>query len=90
MYDEVQSLIRRNTCDTVPRKYVTGHQLIKVTCSFKCKTKPDGNISKFNAKYYVGGYVEKILYPEPLETYYLVLQWNTVILMLIMMCVSNS
>ena len=58
--------------------------MIPGTCSFKCKRKPDWNINKFKALYFVIGGVQKILYPETFNLYYLVVQWDTVSFMFIL------
>ena len=54
------------------------------TWSFKCKRKHDWTISKFKARYFVKGDIQKRLPPKPLNSYYIVLQWATVRLLLIL------
>ena len=45
------------------------------------------NTNKFKARYFIIRIFKEILDPEPLNTYYPVLQWATVILMLILKCI---
>ena len=69
------------------RKSVDNHNVLPVTWYFKCKRKSYREISKFKARYCVRGGVQKILYPEPLNLYSLVVQWSTVRFMLNLQCV---
>ena len=87
MYDEIQSLMRRYTWEIVSRKLVADHNVIPGTCSFKCKKKPGRTIRKFKARYCVRGYIQKILSLKPLNLYSPVVQWATVMLMLILQCI---
>ena len=87
MDDEIQSLMRRYTWDIVSRKSVADHNVLPGTWSFKCKRKPDWTIRKFKARYCVRGDIQKVLSPKPLNSYYTVLQWATVRLMLILQCI---
>ena len=61
--------------------------MIPGTWSFKCKKKHDWKIRKFKARYYVIRDIQKRLSPKPLNSYYLVVQWATVRLMLILQCI---
>ena len=54
------------------------------TWSLKCNRKPDWIISKFKAQYCGIEGVQNRLSPEPLNSYSPVVQWSTVILMLIL------
>ena len=87
MDDEIQSLIRRYTQEIVSRKLVADHSMLPGTWHFKLKRKPDWNISKFKARYYVIGYVHKIWSPETLNLYSPVVKWATVILIFILQCI---
>ena len=69
------------------RKSVSGHNLLPGTWSFKCKRKHNWIIRKFNAQYCVRGDVQKRLSLKPLNSYYPVVQWATVRLMLILQCI---
>ena len=87
MADETQSLMRRDTWGIFPRKSVDDNNVLPVTWYFNCKRKPDLKIRKFKARYCVRGGVQKRLYPELLNSYYLLFQWETVRLMLILYCI---
>ena len=69
------------------RKSVADHHLIPGTWSFKCNRKPDWKIRESKARYCVRGYIQKILSHKPLKSYSLVVQWSTVMLMLILQCI---
>ena len=84
---ESKSLMRSDTWEIVSRKSVAGHNLLPVTCSFKCKRKPDWTIRKLKARYCVRGDFHKRLSPKPLNLYSPVVQWSTVRLMLILNCI---
>ena len=83
MDDEIQRLTIRETWEVVTSKSVAYHNVHPETWSFKCKRKPDWNIRKFKARYFVRGDVQKRLYPETLNLYSPMVQWSTVSLMLI-------
>ena len=51
MYDEIQSLMRKETWEIVSRKSVADNNMLPGTWYFKCKRKPDWTIRKFNARY---------------------------------------
>ena len=85
--DEIQSIMRRETWEIISSKSVAYHNVLYGTCSFKCTRKPDRTIRKFKAGYFVRGYDQKRLSPEPLNSYYPVVQWDTVRLMLILQCI---
>ena len=68
MDDEIQSLMRRYTWDIVSKKPVANHNVLPGTWSFKCKRKPDWTISKFKARYFVRGDIQKRLYPKSLNS----------------------
>ena len=87
MYDVIQSLMRKYTWEIVSRKSVADQNVLPVTWSLKCKRKHDWTISKFKARYCVGGDIQKRLSPKPLNLYYPVVQWATVRLMLILQCI---
>ena len=80
---EIQGLMRRYTWNIVLSKSVSDHNVFPGIWSIKCKRKPYWNISKFKAQYCVRWYSQKRLSPEPLNSYFPVLQWDTVGLMLI-------
>ena len=84
---EIQSIMRKDTWGVVSRKPVADHNVLPGTLSFKCKRKPDWTIRKFKARYCVIGDCQKILFPEPLNSYSPMVQWVTVRLMLILQCV---
>ena len=46
MYDEIQSLMIRETWEIVSMKSVADHNVLPETWSFKCKRKPDWIIMK--------------------------------------------
>ena len=69
------------------RNSVSDYNLIPVTCSFKCKWKPGWTIRKFKSGYCVRGDAHKRLSHKPLNLYYLVVQWSTVRLVLILQCI---
>ena len=48
MYDEIQSLMRRETLDIFSRKSLADNNVLPGTWYFKCKRKPDWKIRKFN------------------------------------------
>ena len=87
MDDEIQSLMRRDTWESVLRKSVADHNVLPVTWSFKFKRKPDWTIRKFKARYCVRGDTQKRLSPKTLNSYYPVVQWATVRLVLILKCI---
>ena len=87
MYDEIQSLTRRDTWEIFLRKSVSDHNVLPGTWSFKCKRKPDWRIRKFKAQYFVRGDIQKRLSPKPLNSYSPVVQCYTVRLMLIFQCI---
>ena len=53
----------------------------------KFKSKTDCTISKFKAQYCVRGDLQRRLSHEPLNSYYTVVQWDKVRLMLIFQCI---
>ena len=71
----------------VSRNSVADQNVIPETWSFKCNRKPDLKIRKFKARYCVRGDVQKIMSPKHLNSYYPVVQWTTVRLMLILQCI---
>ena len=73
---EIHSLMIEDTWYLVSRKSIAYHNVLTGTCYFKFKRKPDWTISKFKARYYVIGHVQKRLSPEPLNSYLPVLQWD--------------
>ena len=87
MDDEIPSLMRRDTWEIVSRKSVTDQNLLPGIWSLKCKRKPDLTIRKFKARYCLRGDIQKRLSPKPLNSYYPVVQWATVRLMLILQCI---
>ena len=88
--EEDDSLMRRDTWEIVLRKSIADHNVLPGTWSFKCKRKPDWKIRKFKARYCVRGGIQKRLYPKPLNSYYPVVQWATVSLMLILQCIPSQ
>ena len=54
-----------------------------------CKRKPDWSIRIFKAQYCVRRYIHKRLYPKPLNSYYPVVQWATVRVVLILKCILS-
>ena len=54
-------------------KSIFDHNLLPGIWSFKCKRKPDCTIMKFKAQYCVRGDVQKIMFPELLKSYSVVL-----------------
>ena len=87
MYDKIQIIMKRNTWDIVLRNSIADHNVLPGTWYFKCKRKPDWTIRKFKARYCVRGVIQKRLSPKPLNSYYTVVQWATVRLMLILQCI---
>ena len=77
----------RNTWGIVPRKSLADHNLLPVTWYFKFNRKLDCIIRKFKEQYCVREDVQNILSPEPLNPYYPVVQWETVMLVLIFQCI---
>ena len=69
------------------RNSVADHNALPETWSFKCKRKTDWTIRKFKARYCVRGYIHKILSPKPLNSYSPVVQWSTVRLISILLCI---
>ena len=61
--------------------------MLPVTWYFKCKRIPDWTNRKFKVQYCVRGDVKKKLYPEPLNSYSPLVQWDTLRLMLIFRCI---
>ena len=66
------------------RKSIADQNVLPGTWSLKFKRKPDWTIRKFKARYCVRGDIQKRLSPKPLNSYYPVVQWVTVMLMLIL------
>ena len=87
MDDEIRSLIRRETQEIVPRKSVYGHNFLLRTQSFKYKRKPDWNIRILKAQYCVIVDVQNRLSPEPLNSYYPLVQGTKVMLVLVLQCI---
>ena len=87
MYDEIHSLIRRDTWDIVSSKSVADQSVLPGTWSFKFKSKPYWDIGEFKERSCVRGDFQKRLSPEPLNSYSPVVQWDTVRLVLILQCV---
>ena len=87
MDDAIQILMRRDIWEIVSRKSVSDHNVIPVTWSFRCKSKPHWTIRKFKARYCVRGDIQKRLSPKPLNSYSPLVQWATVRLMLILQCI---
>ena len=83
MGDEVKSLIRNDTWKVVTSKSVSGQNVLPGTFSFKYNSKHYCTIIKSKAHYCLREYVQKILSPEPLNTYSQVVQWFTMRLLLI-------
>ena len=84
MDDEIQSLMRRDTWEIVSRKSVADQNVIPGKFPLKYKRKTDWTIRKFKAQYCVRGDIQKRLSPKLLNSYYPVVQWATVTLMLIL------
>ena len=84
MYDEIQSLMRRDTWEIVSRKSVADNNVLPGTWYFKYKRKPDWTIRKFKTQYCVRGDIQKRFSPKPLNSYSTVVQRATVKLMLIL------
>ena len=87
MDDEIQSLMRKDTWEIFSRKSFSDHNVIAGTYSFKCKSKPDSTIKKFNAQYCVRGDIRKRISPKPLNSYSPVVQWATVMLVFVLQCI---
>ena len=85
--DEIKSLMRRDTWEIVSKKSVADHNMLSGTWSLKCKRKSDYTMRKFKARYCVRRDIQKILSPKPLNSYYPVVQWATVRLILILQCI---
>ena len=81
MDDEIQNFMIRDTWEIFLRRSFADHNVLPGTWYFKCKRKHDWTISKFKSRYCVIGHVHKIMYPEPLDSYYPVVQLATVRLM---------
>ena len=69
------------------RKSVADQNVLPGTWSFNFKRTRDWIIRKFKAQYCVRGYIQKRLSPKPLNSYYPVVQWATVRLMLMLQCI---
>ena len=69
------------------RNSIPDHNVLPGTCSFKCKSKPDGKIRKFKALYFVRGGIQKRLSPKPLNSYSPAVKCAIVRLMLILHCI---
>ena len=69
------------------RKSVFYHNAFPLTFSFKCKRKTDWKIRKFKVQYCIIGDIQNRLYPKRLNSYYHVVQWATVRLILIFQCI---
>ena len=67
MDDEIQIIMRRNTWEIVSRKSAADNNMLPGTWYFKYKRKPDWAIRKFKARYFVGGDIQNILFPKPLN-----------------------
>ena len=87
MDDEIQSLMRKDTWEIISRKPIADQNMLPGTWYFKCKRKPDWTIRKFKAPYCVRGDIQNIMSPKPLNSYSPVVQWATVMLMLILQCI---
>ena len=87
MYDKIQSLIRRDTWEVVPRNSVSDHNMIIGTWYLHCKRKYDWTTRKFKSGYCIREYLQKRLSPETLNSYSTVVQWVTVIFILILQCI---
>ena len=87
MDDEIQSIMGRDTWDIVSRKSVDDHNVLPGTWYLNCKKIPDWKIREFKARYCVRGDVQKRLSPKPLNLYYPVVQYATVMLMLVLQCI---
>ena len=71
---KIQILMKRYKREIVSRKSVDDNNVLPGTWSFKCKIKPDCTIRKFKARYCARGDVQKILSPEPQNSYSPVVQ----------------
>ena len=69
------------------RKSISDQNMHPGTWSFNFKRETDWKIRKFKARYFVRGDAQKRLSPEPPNSYYPVVQWATVRLMLILQCI---
>ena len=87
MYGETHSLMRRDTCYIILRKSFSDKNVLPGTFSFKCKRKPYWTISKFKARYFMRGGVQKRLSTELLNLGSILFQWATVRLMFILHCI---
>ena len=79
--------MRRDTWQIFLWSSIYDHTVLPGTCSLKCKRKHDWTIRKFKARYCVRKDIQKRLSPKPLNSYYPVVQWATVRLMLILQCI---
>ena len=84
MDDEIQSIMIRDIWEIVSRKSVADQNVLPGTWYSRYKRKPHWKIRKFKARYCVRGDIQKRLSPKPLNSYYPVVQWETVKLMLIL------
>ena len=82
-----QSLMINNKWEIVSSNSIADHNVLPETCYFKCKRNPDWTIRIFKARYCVRGDIQKRLFPEPLNSYFLVVQWATARLMFILQCI---
>ena len=72
-----------------PSNSVANNNILPGTWSFKCKRKPDWKTSKFKTSYCVTEDFHKRLSPKPLNSYYSAVQFSTVRLMLILICILS-
>ena len=82
--DEFHIIMIRYKWEIFSSNSAADHNLLPVTCYFKCKSKSNWNTSKFKARYCVIGYVYNRLSPEPLNLYSPVFQWSIVRLILML------
>ena len=84
MDDYFRCLMIKYTWEIVSSNSVADHNVLPETCYFKCKRKPDWTIRTFKAQYCVRGDLQKRVFPEPLNSYFPVVQWATARLMFIL------
>jgi hypothetical protein len=88
MKGEIDSLVKRQTWDIVPRSSCAPNALIVPgTWAFRCKRRPDGTFRKFKSRWCVRGDIERRINGkngEVMDTYSPVVQWSSVRLMLVL------
>ena len=88
--EEITNLLKRETWDVIQKSEIPEEsKIIICTWDFKCKRFPDGSFQKFKTRFCIRGDIQKRLSDMHMNNYDPVVQWSTVMLMLLLTCITG-